>query len=57
MEELTKFQKMFYITYTHQHKDNKGNYYPSGILFLIDLIFLPINYPTLLLTKWKKRLL
>lgn len=55
MEKLTKFQKLFYLTYSHPYII-KGEKYPSGILMLIDFITIPLNYPVLLITGWSRRL-
>jgi len=57
MEQLTRFQKMFYLTYKYHYIDVNGNPTPSGTLFLIDLITIPLNLPVLLLTNWKRRLI
>lgn len=53
-EKLTKFQKLFWFTYRFRNKEKETI---SGILFLIDLITIPINLPILLSSKWERRLI
>lgn len=47
----TKLNKLYWWTY------QRGREKFSGILFLIETLFLPLNLIVCLITNWKKRLL
>lgn len=49
----TKFEKLFYLSWNHAQITDEI----SGVLMLLDIVLMPINYPVLLLTNWRIRLL
>ena len=57
MEQLTRFQKLFYLTYRFHYIDKDGEPRISGIMFILDLVTIPLNLIVLWITNWKHRLI
>lgn len=52
-EGADRFQKLFFLSYYHAIRTENL----SGFLFVIDFVLIPINLLSLIMTKWRIRLI